>query len=138
MACLIFIYRNLTWRNYTLGERWCVYLPLSALAAWLTVAATVNIAASLRYHGLEGGSFSPLIGATVVVTTGMIAAAALIRGQGNPQYAAVFLWALTAIHSARGQQQGLIVVSTIIAGILVIGGSLIRLRAIHVSKNPIF
>ena len=87
LACLIIIYRNLSRRDYTPGERWCVYLPLSALAAWLTVATTVNIAASLRFHGIEGGAYSPIIGAAVVVTAGMIAVAALVRGQGNPPYA---------------------------------------------------
>lgn len=129
LACLIIIYRNLNRANYTPGEQWCVYLPLSALAAWLTVAATVNIAASLRYHGIEGGSYAPIIGATVVVTAGMIAAAALIRGQGNPPYAAVFLWALTAIYAAGAQEHVLIAVSTIIAGLMVVGGSLVGHRS---------
>ena len=135
LACLIIIYRNLGRRDYTPGERWCVYLPLSALAAWLTVAATVNIAASLRYHGIEGGSYAPIIGATVVVTAGMIAAATLIRGQGNPPYAAVFLWALSAIYAAGGQQRGLIAVSAIIAGLVVVGGSLVGLRSNYEAKK---
>lgn len=129
LCCLIVIYRSFTTPRFTSGERWLVYLPLSALTAWLTVATTVNIAASLRYHGVEAGDAAPAIGAAVLVVAGIIAAVALVRGRGNLPYAGVFLWALAAIYAAGGQVASLIALGTGIAAILVLAGLFMGLRA---------
>ena len=129
LGCLIVTYRAFSAaRSFTAGERWCAYLPLSALTAWLTVATTVNIAASLRFHDVEGGTAAPLIGAGVVVVAGLIAAVALVRGRGNLPYAVVFLWALAAIHAAGGQVEGAIALATCAAAFLVVGGVIVGRR----------
>ncbi|MBB3589648.1 hypothetical protein [Sphingomonas sp. TWP1-3-1] len=122
LTCLIVAYHALSNATVSKTAWWCAYLPLSALAAWLTVATTVNIAASLRYHGVEGGAAAPGIGAAVIVIAGLIAATVLVRGRGNLPYAAVFLWALAAIFAAGGQAAGPIAVATGAAAILVISG----------------
>ena len=132
LVCLLVIYRVFSTAIFAAGERWCVFLPLSALAAWLTVATTVNIAASLKYHGVDGGTAAPTIGAVIVVIAGIIAAGALVRGRGNLPFAVVFLWALAAIFSAGGQVAGLIAAATAIAAILVIGGQIVGRRT-HMS-----
>lgn len=123
LFCLLAIYRAISDARLSTGERWFVHLPLSALAAWLTAATTVNIAASLRFHGVEGGAAAALIGAAVIVVAGVIAAAALVRGRGNIPYAAVYLWALAAIYAAGGQQAGLIAAACAMAALLIVGGA---------------
>lgn len=128
LTCLLTIYRIVSDARLSTGERWLVYLPLSALAAWLTVATTVNIAASLRYHGVEGGAAAPLIGAAIIVVAGVIAAAALVRGRGSLPYAAVFLWALAAIYAAGGREAGVIAAATAVAAVLVVGGAVAGAR----------
>ncbi len=135
LVCLLVIYRTLSSAAFSTGERWFAYLPLSALAAWLTVATTVNIAATLRYHGVEGGTAAPAIGAAVVILGGIIAAAALICGRGNLPYAVVFLWALSAIYAAGGQASTLIAAATAVAAILVIGGLIAGLRGARLSAS---
>lgn len=129
LCCLIAIYRSFTRQSFATGERWLVYLPLSALTAWLTVATTVNIAASLRYHGVEAGEAAPAVGAGILVVAGIIAAIVLVRGRGNLPYAGVFLWALAAIYAAGGQVASLITLGTGIAVILVLAGLFMGLRA---------
>jgi hypothetical protein len=130
LVCLLAIYRSFarSGRDFTKGERWCAVLPLSALASWLTVASIVNIAASLRFHGVEGGYAAPILGAAVLVVGGAIAAAALMAGRGNPPYALVFLWALSAIYFAGGQAAGAIAAAAIVAALLVVGGAFLGLR----------
>lgn len=128
LMCLLTIYRAVSDARLSTGERWLAYLPLSALAAWLTVATTVNIAAALRYHGVEGGAAAPVIGAGIVVVAGAIAAAALVRGRGNLPYAAVFLWALAAIYAAGGQEAGVIAAGAAVAAVLVVGGAIAGAR----------
>lgn len=130
LVCLLAIYRRFAaWQpGFNRSERWFVVLPLSALAAWLTVATIVNIAAALRFHGVEAGGAAPAIGATVVIVGGIIAGAALISGQGNPPYALVFLWGLAAIYASGGQENGLIAAATAVAALLVIGGTIVGLR----------
>lgn len=128
LVCLLVIYRAVSDAQLSSGERWLVYLPLSALTAWLTVATTVNIAASLRFHGVEGGAAAALIGAAVVVVGGLIAAVALVRGRGNLPYAAVFLWALAAIYAAGGQVAGLIAAACGVAALMVVGGAFVGAR----------
>ena len=71
---------------------------------------------------MEGGAAAPGIGAAVIVTAGLIAAAVLVRGRGNLPYAVVFVLALAAIFSAGGQAAGPIALATGAAAILVISG----------------
>lgn len=136
LACLLTIYRSFAeWRGaLSTGERWCAVLPLSALASWLTAATVVNIAAALRYHGVEGGEATPLIGAGVILVAGAIAAAALIKGRGNPPYALVFLWALAGIYAAGGQRADAIAVAAAASGLIVIAAAALGLRRRGVAR----
>lgn len=130
LACLLAIYRHLARFSRPLGtaDRWCVAVPLSALASWLTAASIVNIAAALRFHGVEAGASAPAISAAVIAVGGIIAAVALVKGFGNLAYAAVFLWALSAIYAAGGQQESAVAIAVVIAALLVIAGTLTGLK----------
>ena len=130
LGCLVAAYRVFgAWKPpFSRAERWLVVLPLSALAAWLTVATTVNIAASLRFHGADLGSAREAVGAIVVLVAAVIGALALVRGRGNPPYALVFLWALAAIHAAGGSRSEIIDASTVAAAVLIVVAAAIGLR----------
>jgi hypothetical protein len=130
LACLLRCYRVFSsWDGtFTTAERWMAVLPLSALAAWLTAATIVNIAASLRFHGVEGGDATPMISAAIVVVGGVMAALALVRGRGNPPYALVFLWALSAIYAAGGQRADAVALAAGLSAVLVIIGAILGLR----------
>ncbi|TFI57701.1 hypothetical protein E2493_13715 [Sphingomonas parva] len=127
LACLLSIYRALAEaRAFSRGERFLVALPLSALAAWLTAATIVNIAAALVHHGVDAGESAPLVAAAIVLVGGAIAAAAIWRGRGNPWYALVFLWALAGIHAAEAGRRE-VDAATLAAGVLVLAVTLARL-----------
>lgn len=128
LACLIVCLRAFTRHDgFTKGELFLVVLPLSMLAAWLTAASIVNIAASLEYHGLDLGEATGLVGAAVILIGGIIAAAAVWNERGNPFYAIVFLWALAGIFAAsRGGQQE-VSVAAILAALIVAAATLLRL-----------
>jgi hypothetical protein len=130
LGCLLIAFRRLVaWPNaLTVGERWCAWLPLSALAAWLTVATTVNTAAALRFHGVEGGSATPVIAAAIVMVAGAIAGTALLRGRGNPAYGVVLLWALSAIYASGGQAAAPVAIASGLAAVLVLGGMILGWR----------
>ena len=131
LACLVAAYRAIAnWQPmFTRAQRWLAVLPLSALAAWLTAATIVNISASLRYHGVDAGEAAPLVTAIVILVGGIIAAAALDRGRGNPPYALVFLWALAAIYASGGQRADLVAGAAGVAAILVVIGTMTGLRS---------
>jgi hypothetical protein len=105
LLCLLHVYRVFAaaGQPFTAAERFLVVLPLSALAAWLTAATIVNVAATLKYYGVDASEAAPLVAAAVIITGGIIAAVAVWRGRGNPWYALVFTWALAAIYSAGGE-----------------------------------
>ncbi len=86
------------------GERIFAAPAFSALAAWLTAASIVNIAASLKYHGIMGADLAPLVTAVMIVIGSIIAAIAVWRSRGVPLYGLVFSWALFAINAAGGQR----------------------------------
>lgn len=129
LLCLLAIYRAFALERggFTGAELWLAVLPLSALAAWLTAASIVNIAASLQYHDVALPLDPAMAAAAVVLVGGVIAAAALANTRGNPWYALVFLWALAAIHAAHGAQLPLIGAATILAALLVAASALLRL-----------
>jgi len=85
------------------AERWLAAPVFSALAAWLTAASIVNIAATLKYYGLGAGNSNPVIAAVMVAVGSAIAALATARVRGAPLYGLVFCWALLAIHARGGQ-----------------------------------
>ncbi|MGT2513929.1 hypothetical protein ACVOMT_06430 [Sphingomonas panni] len=126
LACLLATLSTFAgWpHGFSAGERWCAALPLTALASWLTVASIVNIAASLRFHGIDAGASAPLVSALLLVVAGAIAAAALIATRGCPPYALVFLWALAAIWAAGGQAATLVALAVLAAALLVVVGTL--------------
>lgn len=121
LFCLLYAYRIFAeWElGFTLAQRWLAFLPLSALAAWLTAATIVNIAASLKFHGVEAGSAAPIVSASVVIIGGIIAAFTIRYGRGNPPYALVFLWALAGIYSAGGQREGVVALAVAVSAVLV-------------------
>lgn len=86
------------------GERIFAAPAFSALAAWLTAASIVNVAAALKYHGLAGAEPSPAITTAMIVIGAVIAAIAAARSRGAPLYGLVFAWALIAINAAGGQR----------------------------------
>ena len=114
-------------RRFSAAERWIIVLPFSALAAWLTAASIVNIAASLTYHGVDAGDANSTIAAVMVLVGGMIAALAVWRSRGNPWYAAVFCWALLAIYFRGGQESLWIALACGVAALLVLYAALARL-----------
>ena len=125
LVSILIAYRRIaTWTaSFSVAERWGAILPLSALASWLTAASIVNVAATLRYYGVDAApDVAPLISAAIIVVGGLIAAAALARGKGNPPFALVFLWALAAIFAAGGQEAVAVAVAAAIAAILVLIG----------------
>ena len=126
LACLLVTLRIFSgWpHGFSAGERWCAALPLTALTSWLTVASIVNIAASLRFHGIDGGAATPMIAALLLLVAGAIAAAALIATRGCPPFALVFLWALAAIWAAGGQVATLVALAVVAAALLVVVGML--------------
>lgn len=130
LACLLTAYRRLTeWEaEYTRAEQWFAAVPLSALTAWLTAATIVNIAATLRFYGVDAGPTAPVLAALVIVAGGAIAGAALSRSRGNPAFALVFLWALSGIAAAGGRDSSLVLGGTLLAALLVVGGVVFGMR----------
>ena len=69
-----------------------------------------------------------MISAGIVVVGGTIAAIALAKGRGNPPYALVFLWALSAIYAAGGQEAGAVALAAAVSAALVVIGAVVGLR----------
>ena len=103
------------------GERIFAAPAFSALAAWLTAASIVNVAAALKYHGIMGAEPAPILTAVMIVIGSLIAAAAAWSSRGAPLYGLVFAWALIAINAAGGQRFPSIGWATIAGIVLVLG-----------------
>ncbi len=128
LAGLLIVLRALVEQPRLTGqERWFVGLVFSALAAWLTAASIVNVSATLVYYGIGGGFAYPLAAAAMVTIGGIIAAMAVVRSRGNPWYALVFVWALTAIYFRGGQEAASIAVACGFSAVVVALAALVGL-----------
>ena len=114
-------------RTLSQAERWLVAPVFTALAAWLTAASIVNIAATLKFYGVGGGGPNPVLAAVMVLVGAGIAAIAAARTRGAPLYGLVFCWALLAIFARGGQQFAPIALATIAGGVLVAAALVWRL-----------
>jgi hypothetical protein len=137
LLCILTCYRRIAARapDFSSGEGWAAVLPLSALASWLTVAAIVNVAAALRFHGIDANaSAAGPVSALVITVGGIIAGTALARSKGNLAYAAVFLWALAAIFFAGGQQSEAVAFASAAAAMMVVIGVMLGKRQVHAAS----
>lgn len=105
LAELLFIMRVLVAeRTLSRGERLFVAPAFSALAAWLTAASIVNIAATMKFYGVGGGGPTPLMATAMVLIGAAIAALTVAQMRGAPLYGIVFSYALFAINAGPGQR----------------------------------
>jgi hypothetical protein len=85
------------------AERWLVALPLGLLFGWITAATLVSFATTFVAFGLlNGGIGEAILGATLLLTGGVVASAVLLAGEAAPPqgylaYAGAVLWALVAV-----------------------------------------
>ena len=102
---LLFIMRALVAApTLSKGERLFVAPAFSALAAWITAASIVNIAASLKFYGVGGSAVMPGAALIMVLVGSAIATLASARLRGAPLYGLVFAYALFAIDAGPGEQ----------------------------------
>lgn len=109
------------------GERIFAAPAFSALAAWLTAASIVNIAAALKYHGIMGAEPAPVVTALMIVIGSAIAALAASGVRGTPLFGLVFTWALIAINASGGQKFAVISYAAIAGMVLVLAVTAWRL-----------
>jgi hypothetical protein len=106
-ACLLVAYLRLAHSDRSLagrGDRWLVALPLGPFLGWVTAANAVSLTSEAVRLGLvdAGRLGEALLGSTLLILGGILAAAVVRAGRSGPAqaylaYAATVLWALVAI-----------------------------------------
>lgn len=105
LAALSYVARALASApSLTPAERLFAAPAFTALAAWLTAASVVNVAAMLKLYGVGAGGPTPGIAVGIIIVATGIAAVAAARLRGAPLYGLVFAYALYAINVAQGQR----------------------------------
>lgn len=105
LAALLYVARSFASSpSLTPAERLFAAPAFTALAAWLTAASVVNVAAMLKLYGVGGDAPTPGIAVAIIAIAALIAAVAAARLRGAPLYGLVFAYALYAINVAEGQR----------------------------------
>ncbi|NEQ27939.1 MAG: tryptophan-rich sensory protein [Microcoleus sp. SIO2G3] len=112
-------------------ERWLVDIPISIYLAWICVATIVNVASALDSSGWNGGGFSAVIWAIVMLAIGAILAANAALRQQDTAFVGVFVWAYVAIAVRHFEQR----VVLIVAAGLAIALALLALRNIGAGRQ---
>ncbi len=124
---------NLPEKKLSRREQWFIQIPVSIYLGWISVATVVNGAVALTDLGWMGGGISPTI--WTVIMMGIAGAIALWIHYWNQDivFAAVFVWALSAI-AVRHQDQLPIFGAGVILTIILASRMLWSLRRANPSK----
>ena len=86
------------------ADRWLVALPLGPFLGWITAANAVSLTSEAIRFGLvdAGGPGEALLGSTLLLLGGILAAAVVLAGKAGPAqgyltYAVTVLWALVGV-----------------------------------------
>jgi hypothetical protein len=79
------------------GERLWVHLPFSLYLAWIAVATIANAASLLVYYQWFAFGIDDSLWSGMMILVAAIIGAALLWRRANAAYAAVYVWAVTAI-----------------------------------------
>jgi hypothetical protein len=109
------------------AERWLVSLTVGIFLGWVTAANAVSLASEAVRRGLvdAGGSGEVLVGAVLLISGGLLAAAITEAGRaGPPQAYAAFaltvLWALLAVVVAQYDASLVTAVAAVVAALPVL------------------
>jgi hypothetical protein len=90
----------------TPAQQWCVAAPLSALTAWVTIAALLNAAVVLMLLGASWLSYdaaNEAPAAVLVTLLGLLGCVLAFTSRANPTFGVVFIWALIGIVVANAR-----------------------------------
>src|SRR5918998_1840876 len=106
-ACLAVAYLRLARSEpgvLSAADRWLVAFPLGPFLGWIAAATAVSLTSEAVRLGLVngGGAGEALLGSTLLLLGGVLAAALVLAGKAGPAqgyvaYGATVLWALVAV-----------------------------------------
>ncbi|CAA9558519.1 MAG: hypothetical protein AVDCRST_MAG59-2460 [uncultured Thermomicrobiales bacterium] len=111
-------------RPLSAAEQWCVALPLAPFFGWVTAANGVSLHGQAIDLGVVGpeGLASRLLGATLLLAAGAVAAYIVVRTRVGPPlfcgiYSATIGWAIVGIVVAQWGVEPLIVAAAVVAAV---------------------
>lgn len=78
-------------------EKWCLHIPVSIYLGWITVATIANATDVLYYLEWNGWGFSPEAWGVILLSVGVLIAAAISFSRGDIAYLLVIMWAYAGI-----------------------------------------
>ena len=117
------------------GERLMVHLPFSVYLGWITVAAIVNVAATLVSIGWDGFGIEPELWAVLMILVATTIAILVAVTRRDVAYELVIIWALVGIGVNQSSNQVVVfiisisiaaVVAALIVSILLNGSEIRR------------
>ena len=101
-------------------DRWLIDIPISIYLAWISIATIVNVASALESSGWNGGGFSAVVWAVVMLLVGAAIATNAALQQQDAAFVWVIVWAYVAIAIRQVDQRVILVVAAGLAIVLAI------------------
>jgi hypothetical protein len=122
LVTLIAIYLRLNIGKSTvpLREKLAVHLPFSVYLGWITIASIANVAVMLVSVGWDGFGISQETWATLIIIIALIITLLVIAMRRDVAYGLVIIWALSGIAVKQGENQTIVTLIELSAGIILI------------------
>jgi hypothetical protein len=122
LVTLIAIYLRLNIGKSTvpLREKLAVHLPFSVYLGWITIASIANVAVMLVSVGWDGFGISQETWATLIIIIALIITLLVIAMRRDVAYGLVIIWALSGIAVKQGENQTIVTLIEVSAGIILI------------------
>lgn len=118
---VIYLQLGIGQSKVSVGEKWCIHIPISTYLGWISVATIANVSDVLDFVKWNAWGIAPEIWTVIMLAAALTLGLLMIFTRKEIAYPAVLIWAITGIALKQFAVSLVASAAWIVVGLLVIG-----------------